>query len=123
MTKAADLPFFIYNIPGYCHYNLSNALFLRMIENERVAGIKNSSPAASDILRFRQLAGEHFVIFNGPDEQFLAGRMMGANGRHRLHLRLYARALFKAGGLYRKGRFHCGAEMAGISSRASYSSC
>lgn len=33
-----------------------------------------------DILRFRLAAGEDFVIFNGPDEQYVAGRMMGASG-------------------------------------------
>jgi N-acetylneuraminate lyase len=33
-----------------------------------------------DILRFRQAGGEDVAIFNGPDEQYLAGRMMGASG-------------------------------------------
>ena len=54
-------------------------LFNRMLQNERVAGIKNSSDACHDILRFKQAGGEDFIVFNGPDEQFLAGRLMGAD--------------------------------------------
>ena len=54
-------------------------LFNRMLENERVAGVKCSSEPASDILRFKQAGGEDFIVFNGPDEQYLAGRMMGAD--------------------------------------------
>ena len=32
-----------------------------------------------DIQKFKAAAGENFVIFNGPDEQFIAGRVMGAS--------------------------------------------
>ena len=43
ITEAADLPFFIYNIPQLTGFNLSMGLFSRMLENERVAGVKCSS--------------------------------------------------------------------------------
>lgn len=79
ITKAADLPFFIYNIPQLTGFNLSMGLFQRMLENERVAGIKNSSEPCHDILRFKQAGGKDFIVFNGPDEQYLAGRLMGAD--------------------------------------------
>lgn len=79
ITEAADLPFFIYNIPQLTGFNLSMNLFNRMLENERVAGIKCSSDPCHDILRFKQAGGEDFIVFNGPDEQFLAGRLMGAD--------------------------------------------
>ena len=29
---------------------------------------------------FKSAGGEGFVVFNGPDEQFVSGRMMGADG-------------------------------------------
>lgn len=80
ITQAADLPFFIYNIPATTGYNLSMNLFYKMLENERVAGIKNSSDSASQINVFKKAGGEGFIVFNGPDEQYLAGRMMGADG-------------------------------------------
>lgn len=79
ITEAADLPFFIYNIPQLTGFNLSMKLFNRMLENERVAGIKCSSEVAHDILRFKQAGGKDFIVFNGPDEQLLAGLMMGAD--------------------------------------------
>ncbi len=79
ITKAADLPFFIYNIPQLTGFNLSMNLFHRMLENERVAGVKCSSDPAQDILRFKNAGGKDFIVFNGPDEQFVAGRLMGAD--------------------------------------------
>lgn len=79
ITKAADLPFFIYNIPQLTSFNLSMNLFEKMLKNDRVAGIKCSSDPVHDIMRFKQAGGKDFIVFNGPDEQFLAGRMMGAD--------------------------------------------
>ncbi len=79
ITKAADLPFFIYNIPQLTGFNLSMNLFGRMLENERVAGVKCSSDPAQDILRFKLAGGKDFIVFNGPDEQFVAGRLLGAD--------------------------------------------
>lgn len=79
ITKAADLPFFIYNIPQLTGFNLSMPLFNRMLENERVAGVKCSSEPTHDILRFKQAGGKDFIVFNGPDEQYVSGRIMGAD--------------------------------------------
>lgn len=79
ITQACDLPFFIYNIPQLTGYSLSMNLFHRMLQNERVAGVKCSSDACHDILRFKQAGGNDFIVFNGPDEQYLAGRLMGAD--------------------------------------------
>ena len=79
MAAATDLDFIIYNIPGTTQYNLSMNLFNRMRENKKVIGIKNSSMPVQDIQKFKAAAGEDFVIFNGPDEQFIAGRVMGAS--------------------------------------------
>lgn len=78
ITEAADLPFIIYNIPALTGYDLSYNLFKKMCANEKVIGIKNSSDSTCQIERFSQLGGKDFVVFNGPDEQFLAGRLMGA---------------------------------------------
>ena len=79
ITEAADLPFFIYNIPQLTSFNLSMNLFNRMLENPRVAGIKCSSDPAQDILRFKQAGGKDFIVFNGPDEQYAAERLLGAD--------------------------------------------
>lgn len=75
------VPMFIYNIPGTTNgFNLPVSLFKEMLDTGRIAGVKNSSGAVQDILRFRMAGGDDVAIFNGPDEQYLAGRMMGASG-------------------------------------------
>ena len=51
-----------------------------MCENPRVIGVKNSSMPVQDIQMFKQAAGEDYIIFNGPDEQFVSGRVIGAEG-------------------------------------------
>ncbi len=79
IMEASDLPFFIYNIPSLTGYDLSMNLFQKMAAKEKVVGVKNSSDSTYQIERFKKLGGEGFVVFNGPDEQFLAGRLMGAS--------------------------------------------
>lgn len=81
LNATESVPLFIYNIPGTTNgYNLPTALFEKLLATGRIAGVKNSSLGVQDILRFRLAGGEDVAIFNGPDEQYLAGRMMGANG-------------------------------------------
>lgn len=75
------IPMFIYNIPGTTNgFNLPVELLQEMLTTGRTAGVKNSSGSVQDILRFRMAGGEDIAIFNGPDEQYVAGRMMGASG-------------------------------------------
>lgn len=80
MIEAAGLPFFIYNIPSTTGYRLSLQLFRKMAARASVIGIKNSSDSCADITRWRQNSPDDFVIFNGADEQYLAGRVLGSNG-------------------------------------------
>lgn len=79
IIDATDLPFIIYNIPQLTGFNLPYDLFSRMAQNPKVIGIKNSEEPVFNMERFRTIAGEDFIIFNGSDEQFLGGRLMGAD--------------------------------------------
>ncbi|RHW41993.1 N-acetylneuraminate lyase [Neobacillus notoginsengisoli] len=79
IIEASELPFIIYNIPQTTGYNLSLNLFAKMIENKKVIGVKNSSMPVLDIERFKAAGGEDFIVFNGPDEQYVAGRLIGAD--------------------------------------------
>lgn len=79
IIDATDLPFIIYNIPQLTGFNLPYDLFERMAKNPKVIGIKNSEEPVYGMERFRTIAGDDFIIFNGSDEQFLGGRLMGAN--------------------------------------------
>lgn len=77
---APQTDFIIYNIPQLAGVALTPKLFGEMRKNPRVIGVKNSSMPVYDIEIFKRAAGEDYIIFNGPDEQFISGRVMGAEG-------------------------------------------
>ena len=77
---APQTDFVIYNIPQLAGVALTSNLFTEMRKNPRVIGVKNSSMPVQDIQMFCAQAGEDYVIFNGPDEQFISGRAIGAEG-------------------------------------------
>lgn len=79
ILESAHLPFIIYNIPQTTGYQLSINLLKRMLQHEKVIGVKNSSMPVMDIERYKAAAHENFIVFNGPDEQFVAGRVIGAD--------------------------------------------
>ena len=75
---APNTDFVIYNIPQLAGVNLTVKLFKEMRKNPRVIGVKNSSMPIQDIQMFKAEGGDDCVIFNGPDEQFVGGRAIGA---------------------------------------------
>ena len=79
-AAAPNTDFVIYNIPQLAGVALTPSLYREMLKNERVVGVKNSSMPVQDIQTFASIAGPEKLVFNGPDEQFLAGRLMGAAG-------------------------------------------
>lgn len=79
IVDATDLPFIIYNIPQLTGFNLTPELLGELSKNEKIVGVKNSAEPVYLMERYRQAAGDNFVIFNGSDEQFVGGRLMGAD--------------------------------------------
>ena len=77
---APNTDFVIYNIPQLAGVALTMGLFAEMRKNPRVIGVKNSSMPVQDIQMFKQAAGEDYIVFNGPDEQFISGSVIGAEG-------------------------------------------
>ncbi|GAD46338.1 dihydrodipicolinate synthase/N-acetylneuraminate lyase [Streptococcus anginosus T5] len=77
-AAAPQTDFVIYNIPQLAGVALTPSLYTEMLKNERVIGVKNSSMPVQDIQNFVALGGKDHLVFNGPDEQFLGGRLMGA---------------------------------------------
>ena len=74
-AAAPHTEFVIYNIPQ----------LRTMLQNPNVVAVKNSSMPTQDIQMFKDAGiaarGEGgFVVFNGPDEQFVSGLAMGADG-------------------------------------------
>ncbi len=79
-AAAPNTDFVIYNIPQLAGVALTMSLFAEMRKNPRVIGVKNSSMPVQDIQMFLAEGGEDYIVFNGPDEQFISGRVMGAEG-------------------------------------------
>lgn len=79
-SAAPDTDFVIYNIPQLAGVALTMGLFAEMRKNPKVIGVKNSSMPVQDIQMFKQAAGEDYIVFNGPDEQFISGLAIGAEG-------------------------------------------
>lgn len=79
-SAAPNTDFVIYNIPQLAGVALTMPLFKEMLKNPRVIGVKNSSMPSQDIQMFKAEGGDDIVVFNGPDEQFVAGRTIGAEG-------------------------------------------
>ncbi len=79
-SAAPNTDFVIYNIPQLAGVALTMPLFKEMLKNPRVIGVKNSSMPVQDIQMFKMEGGEDCIIFNGPDEQFISGRIIGAGG-------------------------------------------
>ena len=103
-AAAPHTDFIIYNIPQLPGVGLTLPLLREMKKNPRVIAVKNSSMPVQDIQMFH---AEGVEVFNGPDEQFIAGLAMGAIGgiggtyAAMPELFLKARAEFYAGHLDR----------------------
>jgi len=80
MIDSTRLPFIIYNIPQTTGFQLSARLCGKMAKQDKVIGVKMSGESTFELQQFKEAGGEDFLVFNGPDEQFLAGRIMGAAG-------------------------------------------
>lgn len=74
---APNTDFIIYNIPQLAGVSLSVSLLKKMLENPRCIGVKNSSMPVQDIQMWKD---QGCIVFNGPDEQFISGLVMGACG-------------------------------------------
>ena len=84
-AAAPNTEFVIYNIPQLAGTGLTMPLLEEMLKNPNVIAVKNSSMPTQDIQMFKD-AGitargtDGFAVFNGPDEQFVSGLAMGADG-------------------------------------------
>lgn len=79
-SAAPNTDFVIYNIPQLAGVALTPSLYKEMLKNPRVIGVKNSSMPIQDIQTFKTIGGKDTIVFNGPDEQFIGGFMIGAEG-------------------------------------------
>lgn len=79
-AAAPNTDFIIYNIPQLAGTALTMSLYKEMLKNPKVIGVKNSSMPVQDIQMFKAEGGDNIIVFNGPDEQYISGRIIGAEG-------------------------------------------
>jgi len=79
IVDAAGLPLIIYNIPALTGVDLGTQGLLKLLEDERIVGVKFT---ATDLFQFWQLrqAAPNKSFFFGTDEMFLAATATGADG-------------------------------------------
>jgi N-acetylneuraminate lyase len=79
IVDAVNLPMFIYNIPVYSGVNLTVENINEFLNDERFIGVKHTSTDFFTLERIKKMHSDK-IIFNGYDENFLAGLAMGADG-------------------------------------------
>ena len=79
LAAASALPVICYNFPDQSGVAMTTAALIELLDGPGFIGLKHTS---SDFFQLERIhrALPDCVIFNGYDEQFLAGLAMGANG-------------------------------------------
>ncbi|GGI43792.1 N-acetylneuraminate lyase [Paenibacillus marchantiophytorum] len=80
IVDSTSLPFIIYHIPQTTGFQLSKSLLSTMAKQDKVIGVKISAESTFELQQFKAAGGKDFLVLNGPDEQYLAGRSIGADG-------------------------------------------
>lgn len=122
-AAAPNTPFVIYNIPQLAGTTLTMSLFKTMLKNPNVLGVKNSSMATQDIQMFKTAAGEGHIVFNGPDEQFISGRAIGADGGIGGTYAVMPELFLKMDELFKKGKMQDALKLQNTADAIIYKMC
>ena len=125
-AAAPNTDYVIYNIPQLAGVALTASLFDEMLKNPRVIGVKNSSMPIQDIQMFKRQAkmnGKDIVIFNGPDEQFVGGRLIGAEGGIGGTYGVMPEVYVKLDELIKNGEFEAARELQDAANEVTYAMC
>ncbi len=125
-AAAPNTDYVIYNIPQLAGVALTPSLFAEMLKNPRVVGVKNSSMPIQDIQMFKRQAkqaGRDIVIFNGPDEQFVGGRLIGARGGIGGTYGVMPEVYVKLDELIKNGEFEKAEELQDAANEVTYAMC
>lgn len=79
IANASGLPVIVYNFPAFSGVNITVDQLGELLSDERVIGLKHTSSDYFAMERLRQLFPDK-VIYNGYDETYLCGLMMGCDG-------------------------------------------
>src|ERR1700676_2766292 len=77
---ATDLPIVIYNIPGRCAVDMSNATMARLAKLPNIVGVKDATNDLSRPTKMRIEVGEDFAMLSGEDGTAVGFLAQGGNG-------------------------------------------
>ncbi|MDF2958920.1 MAG: N-acetylneuraminate lyase [Paenibacillus sp.] len=80
IMSAAQLPMIVYHFPGATGVNLSLDFYEEMARHPQCLGVKFTSLNLFEMQQIRSRCGEGFLIWNGHDEVYAGGALMGADG-------------------------------------------
>ena len=80
IADAADLPLFVYNIPGRTGVNILPETIAEMAEHPMIVGVKEASGSLDQITRIIHLAGDGFTVLSGDDSLTLPLLAVGGHG-------------------------------------------
>jgi len=75
-----ELPMLIYHYPGATGVSLSLDFYEEMAKEKQCIGVKFTSLNLFEMQQIRARCGKDFLIFNGHDEVYAGGALMGADG-------------------------------------------
>jgi 4-hydroxy-tetrahydrodipicolinate synthase len=80
VAEAAEIPVFLYNVPGRTSVNLLPETTLRLAEIPNVAGIKEASGNLDQVASILARRPDDFLVLSGDDELTLPMLALGADG-------------------------------------------
>lgn len=80
IMASTGLPMVVYHFPGATGITLSLDFYADMARNEQCIGVKFTSLNLFEMQQIRASCGPGFLIYNGHDEVYAGGAMMGADG-------------------------------------------
>ncbi len=125
-AAAPNTDYIIYNIPQLAGVALTPSLFSEMLKNPKVIGVKNSSMPIQDIQMFKRqakMSGRDIIIFNGPDEQFAGGRLIGADGGIGGTYGVMPEVYVKLDELVKNGEFEAAQALQDAANEVTYTMC
>jgi len=80
IADAVDKEIIVYNVPSRTGKNMSSELMLRLLEHDRITGIKEASGDISQVARLCAKLPEGKNVYSGNDDQILPVLSLGGSG-------------------------------------------
>ena len=80
IADSADMPMFIYNIPGRSVINISDAVIAELAMHPSIAGVKDATGDLARVSTLRQLVSDDFLLLSGEDMTAVGFNAQGGVG-------------------------------------------